>query len=265
MDAPREPHSGLTIPPPLVTPPQCRGARGSLASRCRTPITTSSPHLLATRKPVLLELADIRPPLTGRVSSKRGGRPGRSRTAPSNSRRVSPSSRHPLGLNRDSALHLPGGNSTRPMRTFPSCASRERKRCRRSLGEAEPQPKLGWSHCPVASEAAQNVIADLRPPFIHRASPVVAHPSATHPCSCSIRVILLCSRSALRPVIGRLCSPHAVTKLVPGSHSLSLETSGRLREGHMPKERPSRLRVWVITPTAARLSPLSMSTSSSPC
>lgn len=49
MDAPRKPHSGLPIPPPLATTPQCRNARESPASRCRTPLATSSRHRWAPR------------------------------------------------------------------------------------------------------------------------------------------------------------------------------------------------------------------------
>src|SRR2546429_1034398 len=48
MDTPREPHSGPTGPPPLVTAPQCCNAPGSRAFRCRTPCATSS-HISSCR------------------------------------------------------------------------------------------------------------------------------------------------------------------------------------------------------------------------
>src|SRR2546426_5493238 len=44
----REPHSGPTGPPPLVTAPQCCTAPGSRAFRCRTPCATSS-HISSCR------------------------------------------------------------------------------------------------------------------------------------------------------------------------------------------------------------------------
>jgi len=79
----------------------------------------------------------------------------------------------------------------------------------RALGEAEPQAKFGWSHCPAG------------------------HPT-------------LLAR-LMRPVIGCRCSAKAVTKLEPSSNSRSLADSGSITELDMPKGRPSRLRKRPVT------------------
>ena len=86
----------------------------------------------------------------------------------------------------------------------------------RSLGEAEPQVKFGWSRCPAG----------------HLVLP------AGH---------LALLAKLMRPFIGCRWSANAVTKLDPSANSLSRADSGSITEQDMPNGRPSRLRERPVT------------------